>query len=182
MFLKQVFIRGFEVGFQYRNGEFEKIITSGTHWIFDPLNRITIRTLSLRDPWIADEQLDLIAKSGKLASRAEIIDLKDHQRALVWIDGRFSTILGPGLHAYWLGHRDVKVEIIDTTLYRFQHAQFKNILRVAETVRHLDVCSVNRDCVGVLYVDGRYVETLEPGQYAFLATISRSSRRRNRYA
>lgn len=167
MFFQKVFIRGFEVGFQYRNGEFEKILNSGTHRIFDPFNRLTIRTLSLREPWIVDEQLDLIVKSGKLASRAEVLDLKDHQRALVWIDGRFSTILGPGLHAYWLGHRDVKVELVDTTLYRFQHAQLKNILRVAEAIRHFDVCSVNRDCVGVLYVDGRYVETLEPGQYAF---------------
>ena len=31
----------------------------------------------------------------------------------------------------------------------------------------LDICAVNRDCVGVLFVDGRYVDTLPPGQYAF---------------
>lgn len=172
MFLKKVFIRGFEVGFQYRNGEFIKILDSGSHWIFDPFNTITIRTVSLRAPWIVDEQLDLIVKSGKLAGRAEVIDLKDHQRALVWIDGRFSTILGPGLHAYWLGHREVKVEIVDTADFRLQHSDLKNILRLADVSRHLEVFIVNRECVGVLYVDGRYVDTLEPGQYAFWRQVA----------
>ncbi len=31
----------------------------------------------------------------------------------------------------------------------------------------LDVCGVARDHVGVLFIDGRYVETLSPGEYAF---------------
>jgi regulator of protease activity HflC (stomatin/prohibitin superfamily) len=29
------------------------------------------------------------------------------------------------------------------------------------------VCKVERDCVGVLFVDGRYVDQLDPGLYAF---------------
>ena len=31
----------------------------------------------------------------------------------------------------------------------------------------LDVCSVQRDHVGVLFVDGRFTDTLAPGEYAF---------------
>jgi regulator of protease activity HflC (stomatin/prohibitin superfamily) len=31
----------------------------------------------------------------------------------------------------------------------------------------LDICKVERDRVGVLFIDGRYVDTLTPGQYAF---------------
>ncbi len=33
--------------------------------------------------------------------------------------------------------------------------------------RVLDVCRVERDHVGVLFIDGRYSGTLEPGEYAF---------------
>ncbi len=33
--------------------------------------------------------------------------------------------------------------------------------------RVLDLFVVNRDRAGVLYIDGKYVETLEPGEYAF---------------
>jgi regulator of protease activity HflC (stomatin/prohibitin superfamily) len=31
----------------------------------------------------------------------------------------------------------------------------------------LDVCSVDRDHVGVLFIDGKYIRTLSPGPYAF---------------
>ncbi len=33
--------------------------------------------------------------------------------------------------------------------------------------RVLDICSVNRQCVGVLFVDGKFVDTLSPGHYAW---------------
>ncbi len=29
------------------------------------------------------------------------------------------------------------------------------------------MCTVKRDCAGVLFIDGRYVDTLAPGEYAF---------------
>ena len=31
----------------------------------------------------------------------------------------------------------------------------------------LDVCTIQRDHAGVLFIDGRYIDTLEPGLYAF---------------
>ena len=37
----------------------------------------------------------MIVRSGALKDRAVVLDLKDYQRALVWVDGRFSHIL-PG--------------------------------------------------------------------------------------
>ena len=58
-------------------------------------------------PWLVHEKLDLIVKSGVLKGRAMVVDLKDYQRGLVWVDGRFSHILPPGLYAYWTGPRDV---------------------------------------------------------------------------
>ena len=46
-------------------------------------------------------------------SATEIPDLKDDQRGLVWIEGRFSHVLPPGLYAYWTGQKDVKVEVVN---------------------------------------------------------------------
>ncbi|MEQ1903148.1 MAG: slipin family protein [Pirellulaceae bacterium] len=167
MLITKVTIRSYEVGLKFRNGEFKGFLEAGRHWIFDPLNKTRIRIVSKRDPWLVDEQLDVIVKSGLLAGQAEVVDLKDFQRALVWIDGRFARILGPGLYAYWLGLRDVRVEVVDARQIRFEHNEIKAIVRAAEAVRLLDVCKVERDCVGVLFIDGRYVGQLEPGLYAF---------------
>lgn len=174
MLLKKFVVRSYEVGLKFRNGEFVGILNAGTHWIVDPLNRVSMRIVSTRDPWLVDEQLDVIVKSGSLQGKAEVVDLKDYQRALVWIDGRFARVLGPGLYAYWLGSREVRVEIVDARQVRFEHAQLKSIVRPTESARWLDICNVGRDCVGVLFIDGRYVDQLEPGLYAFWKDVADS--------
>jgi regulator of protease activity HflC (stomatin/prohibitin superfamily) len=109
----------------------------------------------------------MIVKSGALKDRAVVLDLKDHQRGLVWIEGRFSNILAPGLYAYFTGVREVRVEVIDARQVRLEHEDLKVITLSPTANQVLDICAVERDRVGVLFIDGRYVDTLLPGLYAF---------------
>ena len=96
-----------------------------------------------------------------------VLDLKDHERALVWVENRFSHILPAGRFAYWTGQKNVRVEIVDSRNVRFEHEELKVIARSPLAQRVLDVCMIERDRAGVLFIDGRYIETLEPGLYAF---------------
>ena len=84
----------------------------GRHWFFDPLGRVRVEVVSARAPWLFHDKLDVIIKSGALEGLAEVVDLKDYQRALVWVDGRFSHVLPPGLYAYWTTCREVKIEVV----------------------------------------------------------------------
>ena len=86
---------------------------------------------------------------------------------LVWVENRFSHILSAGQYAYRTGQKQVRVEIIDIRPVRFEHDQFKVVVRSPLANRVLDVCTVHRVHVGVLFIDGRYVDTLAPGEYAF---------------
>ena len=164
---KRIRIHSYEAGLHFRDGEFKRILSEGRHWLFDPLLKHRVDVVSQRDPWLVHDKLDMIVKSGTLGERATVLDLKDHQRALVWIDGRFSRILSPGLYVYWNGMREVRVETVDARTARFQHDDLKVIVRAPDASRVLDVCTVNRNCAGVLFVDGRFVDTLAPGLYAF---------------
>lgn len=164
---QRIKIRSYEMGLSFREGEFQGLIGAGVHWLLDPLGKLRVEVVSQRDPWIVHEKLDVIVKSGALYNRAQVLDLKDHERALVWIDGRFHRILPAGLYAYWTGHREVKVEVIDARHVRFEHPEFKTIVRSSGAQAWLDICQVQRDHVGVLFQDGQFVETLTPGQYAF---------------
>jgi regulator of protease activity HflC (stomatin/prohibitin superfamily) len=167
MLFKRIKIRSYEMGLHFRDGEFKGLMGAGPHWLFDPLMKARVYVVSQRDPWLVHDKLDMIVKSGALKDRAVVLDLKDHQRGLVWIEGRFSHVLGPGLYAYWIGARDVRVEIIDARQVRFEHEDLKVITRSQAAGRFLDICTVNRSCAGVLFVDGRYVDTLEPGLCVF---------------
>lgn len=169
---KRVHIHTYEVGLYFRDGEFQGLLEAGRHWLFDPLAKIKVDVVSQRAPWLQHDKLDMIVKSGALAGRAEVVDLKDHQRALLWVEGRFSHILPPGLYAYWTGVKDVRVEVVDARRVRFQHEDFKVIVRSAQAAQVLDICPVQRNHVGVTFQDGEYVETLPPGEYAWWRRVA----------
>src|SRR5262245_27585681 len=137
---KRVKIRSYEYGLYFREGEFKGLMSPGRYWMFAPLLKTQVDIVSQRAPWLVHEKLDVIVKSGALAGRAEVVDLKAYQRALVWIEGRFSHILPPGLYAYWTGVKDVRIEVVDARKVRFQHADFKPIVRSQNGAHVLDTC------------------------------------------
>jgi regulator of protease activity HflC (stomatin/prohibitin superfamily) len=166
-FLKRYTIRSYEMGLYFRDGEFRGLLVAGTHWFFDPLTKVAVEIVSRRAPFLAHDKLDLIVKSGELKGYAEVLDLQDDERALVWVDRRFAWIVGPGQSVYWTQPRQVKVELVDARRARFEHDDLKVICRNPSARERLEVGAVGRGCVGVLFLDGRYADTLEPGPWAF---------------
>ena len=168
MFLcKRILIRSFEMGLHFRDGDFRGLLGAGRHCFFDPLGRVNVEVVSQRTPFLVHDRLDLIVKSGELKGHAEVLDLEDGQYAPVWVDRRFARLLPPGQYVYWTNHRDVRVEIVDAGRPRFEHEELKVIVRSPSARESLEIGTVGRGCVGVLFLDGRYTETLDPGPWAF---------------
>lgn len=167
MLLKTVKIRSHEKGLYFRDHEFQGILEKGRHWFLDPLGNVQVTAASLRSPWLAHEDLDIIVKSGELTDHANILDLKDDQRALVWIDGRFQKVLGPGLYALWNAVCEVRVEVVDASQVRFEHRHANVIAKSQGVENELNVVTVEDGYAGIYFKDGEYVETLTPGLYLF---------------
>ena len=172
MVIKLVKIRQYELGLYFRDGEFRELLEPARYWFFDPLFRVRVDVVSQRAPWLTHTKLDIIVKSGALVDRAKVLDLKDYQRALVWIDGRFSHVLPPGLYAYWTTFCDVKAEIVDARAVRFVHPDLPVIVKSAMADRVLDIVTVPAGHAGVWFRDGSFVETLPAGRYAFWKNIA----------
>ena len=182
MFVKKIVIRSFEVGLLFRDGEFRGLLGEGRHWFLDLFGKIKVDVVSQRAPWLTHEKLDVIVKSGALDGRgrdgiptyglAVVVDLKDYQRGLVWVDGRFSHVLPPGQFAYWTKFRDVRVEVIDARRVRFEHVDLPVILKSTLVGQALDVLSVEAGQQGVLFQDGEIAAVLSPGRYAFWKNIA----------
>lgn len=169
MFLfKRYTIHSYETGLYFREGEFQGLLGAGKHRFFDPFGKVAVEVVSRREPFLVHPKLDLIARSGGLKGDANVLELDDDQRALVWVDRRFTRILAPGRYVYWNGPSEVRVEVFDARRPRFEHEDLKVVVRSASSREQLEVGSVGRSSVGVLFLDGRYAETLEPGPWAFV--------------
>ena len=159
-------IRSYEKGLLFKDKEFKRVLGTGRHWFIDPLNKIRVDTVSQRAPWFAHADLDMIVKADVLADEATVLDLKDYERALVWIDGRFDRILDSGRYAIWTQFKDVKIEIEDARSVLFEHRDLNVILKSTEVEKALTAFTVEEGHVAVYFKDGDYVRTLQPGQYA----------------
>jgi hypothetical protein len=113
LFIKRPKVRSYETGLFFKDKEFRGILNSGNYWFFDLLNKIRMDVASQRDPWLAHKDLDVIIKSEALKDKALVLDLKDYERALVWIDGRFDRVLTPGQYSYWTKSGKVRLFTID---------------------------------------------------------------------
>ena len=172
MLFKIVKIHDHEAGLYFHDGAFRGLLEPGRHWLFDPLGRVRVEVVSQRAPWLVHEQLDVIVKSGALDGRAVVVDLKDYERALVWVDGRFSHVLAPGLYAYWTTCRAVKVEVVDARPVRFVHPDLPVVVKAALAERVLETVPVPAGHVGAWYCDGSFVETLPAGRHAFWKNLA----------
>jgi regulator of protease activity HflC (stomatin/prohibitin superfamily) len=160
-------VRKEERGLLFRDRVFVRVLGPGAHWVFDPLRKVRVDVLSVRDVWLKHKDLDVLAKSGALRGEAEVLNLADHERALVFVDGRFEAVLKPGLYALWKVFHDVRVEVLDATKVRFVSEKLHAVLGNPTAGSALDVFTVEADHVGLFYRDGKHEATLAPDTYAF---------------
>lgn len=172
MIFKRIQIKNYELGLMFKDGDFVDVLEPGRHRFFDIKNRLGIDVHSQRAPFLQHNQLDVIVKSGALKDRAVVLDLKDNQRAFVWVDNRFSHVLPPGLYAYWTGQKDVRTEIVDATDVRLNRSDWKTILNSPMAGSVLQMEAVPRDHAGLLFFDGKFQETLSTGSYIFWRNIT----------
>lgn len=164
---KRIKIKPHERGLLFREGAFRAVLRPGVHWHFDPLLKLRGEIVSPRDPWLVHKDLDLIVKSGLLGGEAIVVDLRDDERALVWIDGRFARILDKGLYALWTSEHEIRVEVANARAMQIVHAEVESIIRSAGSAAMLKVVSVDPGHAAPWFRDGAYQATLGPGTYAF---------------
>jgi regulator of protease activity HflC (stomatin/prohibitin superfamily) len=173
MVFRRIKVRETERAFLFKDREFVKMLQPGKYWVWDPLARTRVEIASVREVWVKSPDLDVIARSGALEDEAEVLNLADSDRALVWVDGRFEAVLKPGLYALWTVFRDVKVERRDARPVRFEHAELVTILASATARDALETVVIDVGRVGLFYKDGRYAATLAPGTHAFWKAVAR---------
>jgi regulator of protease activity HflC (stomatin/prohibitin superfamily) len=173
MVFKRFLIRDTERGFLFENGEFRRMLEPGRHWVFDPLRKVRVEVHSVRNAWIESPSLDVVARSGALEKEAEVLNLADFERALVWIDGRFAAVLKPGLYALWKVFHEVRVERVDARPVRFEHERLITILASPTSREALETVAIEVGRVGLFYKDGRYLGTLAPGTHAFWKAVGK---------
>ncbi|HPF40165.1 MAG TPA: slipin family protein [Phycisphaerae bacterium] len=163
-------------GLWFRDGDFKGILPPGDYrfWRY-PFRayRDNVQIVSTLVTKLEHTLLDVIVRDPRAADELLVLNLGDNERAFVWRDDRLCYALGPGRHVFWREPFELSVETHDVNEFRFDHARLEAIAAFADARKHLLLVDVKPYETAMLFRDGRIVETLQEGRYAYWSAAGR---------
>jgi len=177
MTIKRVTVKKNERALLLRNGDFERVLQPGTHWLFTGLDSLRVETFALEQAAFTHGLADYLMAREPAVVAAEFVrvELAEDQVGLRSENGVLVEVLPPGTRRlYWKGLVDVQVEVIGigtsadvapALAARLVQTQLRQ-RAVAGLAGVLQV-QVPEHGTGVLSVDGKVDRLLAPGSHAF---------------
>ncbi len=168
---KRTEIKTFERGLYFRKGEFWGLLEPGKYRFLDWRDHVQVDVVDTRRAWLVHEQLADMIKSELLGDEVDVVDVRDFDRALVWIDGRLAKVLGEGLYALFNTYADVRVDKLDTRLGWLDHPDLDVIVKSGLLADALEVIDLSDRQRALVWIDGRLDKVLGPGQASLFKTF-----------
>lgn len=151
------------------DGTISALLGPGLAVAWNVLHDVEVTLFDTRKPWITVPQEDLLAlvRSGLLDGQVEVIDLGQQERAIVSIDGRYDTVLGPGLSVAWTVFHQVKVVRFDARELWLDRPDLAAVLVTRGAAVQLSKVEVAPGWTALVFRDGEMVRRLAPGTYAY---------------
>lgn len=177
MMFKRVTVKKNERGVLLRNGDFQRVLQPGTHWLFAGMDQLEVQLFALEQTAFTHALADyLMAKEpGVVAAEFVRVELNEHQVGLRSENGALVEVLAPATRRlYWKGLVDVQVEVTDISasaevpaavVARLVQTQLRQ--RGVQGLAGVLQVQVPEHGAGMLWIDGKVARLLAPGSYAF---------------
>jgi hypothetical protein len=160
--MKHVKVNAWQIALVFKNGAFKRMLPEGKYWI---LGREEVMVYETTKPFNAPIESNILLQDVALASVLDVIEVKDHEIVLQYKNGILAEVLTPGRYVYWKGpvhYEFVRADISKAAITEpIDRATLANKL-VAPYVRNISVESYEK---AILFMDGKYAQTLEGGTY-----------------
>ncbi|WGD35886.1 slipin family protein [Olleya sp. YS] len=162
--MKRVRIHAGKVGLVFKNGDYKRVITQGTHWLGFNEREITY---SLSLVFNAPVALDILLKDQDLANRLHVVNVEDNQIVLVYNNNNFKNVLTAGRYAYWkdlIDYEFITVDFSNINIPNTINKALYNHNALRPYIRTFEVAAYEK---AILIINDKYAKTLEHGTYHF---------------
>jgi len=166
-----------ERGLLLRNGDFDRVLQPGRHWLLSPVDTLRIVRVPLDPPAFVHPIADWLLAHAPDVVDAEFVraELGETQVGLRHENGVLVEVLPPGTRRlYWKGLVDVRVDVVDIAAspdvapdLAARLAQTQLRARPVAGLGGVLQVLVPDHAAGLLVVDGAVVRKLAPGSHAF---------------
>ena len=162
--MKRVKIKTWQKGIVLRNGTYKRLLNEGVYWVrpFD-----TVIRYDMDKQFYAPVYLNILLLDKAFVNETIVVEVKDNEIVLKYINGLFNDVLTAGRYVYWKGLIEYKFTVVDLNKIAVDESIDKSVLLRKEVLSYVRVYTVESYEKGVMYVDGKFEKVLEPGVYYF---------------
>ena len=159
--MKYVKVNAYQIALVFKRGVYQRMLKEGNYWLWNEDAYI----YDVTKPFIAPIELNILLKDEQLAAALHVVEVKDNEIVLQYENGLLKQVLTAGRYTFWksvinydfIRADTSKIEIADN----IERAVLQNRL-LSAYVRSHTVESYEK---ALLFVDGKYVQTLQSGVY-----------------
>lgn len=162
--MKKVNVKEGTIALVYKNGELKRILQKGSYWLFfneqAEIHAVKNQLSTLHD-------IDVLLKNEALKKMLTVIEVKDAEMYLMYNKGVFMKVLKEGQFVFWNEAVDYTFQRIDLTKVEITEEVSRAVLikLIALGVVREHVVGIPE--IGLLFVDGNYIEELKAGSHYF---------------
>ncbi len=150
----------------FRNRKLEQVLMPGRHWVAGFFQDTEIHLLDRKEILVQVQDVRQVMASGLLKEETRELEIAENERALVRVDGRLFTVLGPGLHMLWTGPHRLEAEMLNADELLKDGEVLRSLMAMAYVNNWLERWEVPEGSKGVFYRNGRLISVEGSGAYA----------------
>lgn len=163
--MKPIRVLAYQVVLVYRNARLARVLTEGVHWIG---LKSQIEKYNMAKPFPVLSNLNALLEHDTFRAMVDTVEVRDSEIVIQEKDGNYDTILVPGRYVYWKSglHKYARMTY-DVSQLEVPDTVSKSLVKTGALTRYVSQVTVDAGECGLLYVDGVYLRTLDPGTYYF---------------
>lgn len=162
--MKKVIINENQRGLLFKNGKYVKMLKAGKYFSFGGKE---IEVLSSDEPIVSDKcALDVILNDKAVRNDTSVIEVSDRELALHFVNGKFTSVLCQGKHAFWSYTDSHEYKIVDISTPDVSPNVPEYIFSKIPDIYYTKV-EVSEYQKARLFFNQKFVRILDAGTYYF---------------
>jgi len=159
--MKQVKVNAYQIGLVFKNGVYQRMLKEGKYWLWTE----NIILYDVTRPFIAPVELSLLLQDAVLADALHVVDVKDNEIVLMYENGLLKQVLTAGRYTFWKSVVNYEFVRADISKIEITENIDRATLLSRPVIGYVRTSAVESYEKAVLFVDGKYVQTLPGGVY-----------------
>jgi regulator of protease activity HflC (stomatin/prohibitin superfamily) len=162
--MKRIKLNAYQAALVFKNGAYQRMLNEGTHWLWFSE---TVEVFEKTKPFAIAYELNILLQDKELANALHVIEVGENEIVLLYENALLTKVLTAGRYAFWKGVINYEFIKADTSKLEITETISKATLANKLLAPYTRVSTVENYEKAVLFVDGKYTQTLDSGAYTW---------------